>query len=197
MPLVTTLLSSDAHLEGGRAYARGRSPDFLVWGIAVAAGDIATYAFVCGWTSVDPDWLWPFLIGIPWLYSLRKVIARLRGKPAGIARTPMAQAMGMLWLACGILLSTLAIGAGWFGVLQQGWFGATVAGVLGVGFFASASLCSLSWMRIVAVGWWIGEVLLLALHGRSPQLLVSAALMLMLLLFAGPGLFILRGRAEA
>jgi hypothetical protein len=50
-------------------------------------------------------------------------------------------------------------------------------------------------MRVVAFGWWAGEILLLALHGRSEQLPVSAALMLFLL--AGPGLLILRGRPAA
>jgi hypothetical protein len=66
---------------------------------------------------------------------------------------------------------------------------------MGIGFFASASLCGLSWMRIVALGWWAGEIVLFALHGRSEELLVSALLMLVLL--AGPGLLVLRGRAAA
>ncbi len=181
-------------LEQGRIYARGRSPDFLVWGIAVACGYIGTYAFVRRWSSIDPDWLWPICLGIPWLYSLRRVFAGLRGRDP-VRRAPMAQAMGMLWLACGVFLTTLAFGAGWFGVIRQAWFDATVAGVLGVGFFASASLCNFSWMRAVAVCWWAGEIVLFALHSRSEQLLVAAALMLALL--AGPGFFVLRGRPAA
>jgi hypothetical protein len=181
-------------LEEGRNYARGRSADFLVWGIAVACGYMATYAFVRHWSAIEPDWVWPVLLGLPWLYSLRRVFRRLSEATAE-SRPPMAQAMAMLWLACGLFLTTLAFGAGWFGVIHQAWFDPTIAGVMGIGFFASASLCNLSWMRLVGLGWWAGEIVLFALHGRSEQLLVAAALMLVLL--AGPGLVIIRGRAGA
>jgi len=182
-------------LEDGRTYARGRSPDFLVWGIAAAAGYVATYWYVRDGTSVEPGWLWPIFLGLPWLYSLRRVFGRMSGRRSAAPLALTANAMLMLWFSCGVFLTTLAFFPVWFGIARDTWTVATVAGVMGIGFFASASLCGFSWMRIVGLGWWAGEIVLFALHGRSEQLLVSAALMLVLL--AGPGLLVLRSRPSA
>ena len=59
----------------------------------------------------------------------------------------MARALSMLWLGCGVFLTTLAIAAIWSGDIRQGWFGAVVAGVLGIAFFVSAWLSNLGWLR--------------------------------------------------
>ena len=183
-------------LEGGRDYARGRSADFLVWGIAVALGYLATYAYVRGWSPIGQPWLWILYIGLPWLYSLRRVFRGWTGGDTAPAPNPMAHAMMMLWFGCGILLVMFGFGAASLGVLKLGWFDPVVAGVLGVGFFTSAALCNLGWMRWVAFGWWASALLLFFLRGRPEQLLVAA--LLMLLLLAGPGVALLwRGRDRA
>ena len=36
-------------IEEGRGFIGARSPDMLVWGVAIAAGYLATYASVRGW----------------------------------------------------------------------------------------------------------------------------------------------------
>jgi hypothetical protein len=183
-------------LEEGRVYARGRSPDLLIWGVAVASGYLATYAFVRGWLGVAPGWVWLACITLPWLYSLRHFPRRWLGGANPRPRGPMTEAMSALWLGCGLFLTTLGFGSEWLGVISHGWFDVVVAGVMGVGFFASATLCNLSWMRWIALCWWAGELLLLWLHNRPEQLPVSAALMLLFL--AGPGLLLLlRSRASA
>jgi len=101
----------------------------------------------------------------------------------------MAQALSMLWLGCGVLLTTLAIAVCWDGEIRQGWFDAVVAGVLGTAFFASSWLANLPWLRWVAIAWWIGELAIFASRHHPEMLLLAAALMLALL--AGPGLLLL------
>jgi hypothetical protein len=119
-------------IEEGGAYATARSPDMLVWGIAVAVGYIGTYAFVRGWSPLVPRAVWTVCIGLPWLFSLRKVLRRLvaggNGRPH---RGSMAQALGMLWLGCGIFLTTLSIAALWTGANREGWLDAVAAGCAG------------------------------------------------------------------
>jgi hypothetical protein len=98
----------------------------------------------------------------------------------------------MLWFGCGVFLTTSAIAATWAGDIRQGWFSAVVAGVMGVGFFASAWLSNLAWLRWVAVLWWLGELGVFALRHRPEVLPLLAVLMLLLL--AGPGLLLARRR---
>ena len=97
-------------IEEGAAYATASSPDMLVWGIALAIGYLGTYGFVRGWSPVVSGMLWSACLGLPWLFSLRRMTKGLTGRGLP-ARGPMAQALAMLWFACGIFLTTLAIAA--------------------------------------------------------------------------------------
>jgi hypothetical protein len=180
-------------VEQGRGFATRRSLDMLVWGVAVALGYLGTYATVVRWWHVNPNWIWAACIGLPWLYSLRRLFAPLLLPSESRADPPpMVQALRMLWFGCGIFLSTLAVAVIIGGDMRQGWFNAVSAGVLGIGFFASSFLCSLTWMRWIGVGWWAAALLLYALRNRVEVLPLSAALMLLLL--ALPGLLLWRGR---
>ena len=177
-------------VEGGRAYARGRSADLLIWGLFVAGGYLATYAYVRHWTSIDPNWFWAVAIGVPWLYSLRRLGARILGAGnASPARSPMAQALSMLWIGCGISLTALAIAANWNGVVKYHWYDAAVASILAIAFFAGSALCNHRWMRYVAIAWWAGTFVLYGLRDSGILLVAAAAMMLAFL--AGPGLVLL------
>ena len=181
-------------IEEGGAYATACSPDMLVWGIAVALGYVGTYAFVRGWSPIAPRWVWTVCIGLPWLYSLRRQFASLFGGPRPL-RGPMAQAVGMLWLGCGIFLTIMGIAAASTGAIREGWFDAVVAGTMGIAFFVTAWITNLRWLRWVAVAWWLGEIAVFALRHQSEVLPLSAVLMLVLL--AGPGLVLLRRGTRA
>ena len=104
----------------------------------------------------------------------------------------MTQALQMLWVGCGIFLSTFSVAVVLAGDMQQGWFSAVGAGTMGIVFFVSSYLCNLPWLRAVAVGWWVGMLLLYAFRHRIEVLPLSAVLMLLLL--AMPGFLLWRGR---
>lgn len=89
-------------------------------------------------------------------------------------------------------LTTLYLAASWTGDIRQGWLGAVAAGMIGVGFFTSAWLSNLAWLRWVGLGWWVGELGMFALRHRPEAQPLGAALMLLLL--AGPGLVLLARR---
>jgi hypothetical protein len=180
-------------IEEGSAYATASSPDMLVWGIAVAIGYLGTYGFVCGWSPVAPGALWAVCLGLPWLFSLRRVAIGIAGHEVW-PRGPMARALAMLWFGCGVFLTTLAVACMVTGEGRNGWFNAVVAGVMGIGFFAGSWLARLPWMRWVGIAWWIGELALFALRHRVEVLPLSAALMLLLL--AGPGYVLMSRRTR-
>lgn len=177
-------------LEQGRAYASARSPDMIVWGVAVALGYLAAYAHVRHLSPLSSGPIWIAAIGLPRLYSLRGVIRRLAGAAQPAERPLTASAMRMLWFAFGIFLTTLGIAAAFTGEIDRGWFDAVVAGTLGIGFFASATLLKLAWLRWIALCWWLGELVLFSVRGHSAALPLGAVLMLVLL--AGPGIALRR-----
>jgi hypothetical protein len=184
-------------VEQGRGYAGACGFDMLIWGVAVAAAYLGTYATVKGWWRVQPNLLWAVCIVLPWLYSLRGMLRRLlSGAAPAVTRPPITQALRMLWLGCGIFLSTFAVAVIVAGEMRQGWFNAVSAGILGIAFFVSSYLCNLSWMRIVAVGWWIAALSLYALH-HHVEVLLPAAAALMLVLLALPGFVLWRRRRPA
>lgn len=171
-------------IEEGGAYATARSPDMLVWGVAVAIGYLATYAFIRGWSSLGPNAVWAVCIILPWVYSLRHVARHtIGGEP--VARRPMAQALAMLWLASGIFITMTVILAMATGAAREGWSSAVIAGAIGVGFFASSWLGNQPWLRWIGIGWWLGELALFALRHEPEALPLAAALYLLLL--AAPG----------
>ena len=182
-------------VEGGRVYARRRSADLLVWGLFVGGSYLNTYAWLNHWPSFDPRWSWLFAVVPPALYSFRRLGVRLSGRPA-LARSPMATALSMLWLGCGISLVTLAAGASWGGAFGYQWYDAVSASIFGIAFFAASFLCNLAWMRFIAFAWWTAEIVFFVLQGSRITPLVDAAMMLLFL--AGPGLILLTSsRTEA
>jgi hypothetical protein len=181
-------------IEQGRSVAVTWGPDILVWGIAIAAGYLGTYARVHDVWMANPRWLWAACIVLPWLYSLRRLPQRLasRGQTCR-PRPPMTLALQMLWLGCGIPLTILGLAAVVAGNRDTWWIDAAAAGAMGTAFFVSSFLCNLAWMRWVAVAWWAGEVASIALRDRPEGLLLGGVLMLVLL--ASPGLVLMRSRA--
>ncbi|HML13650.1 MAG TPA: hypothetical protein VK456_10110 [Xanthobacteraceae bacterium] len=180
-------------IEQGRRIAGAWSPDMLVWGIAIAIGYFGTYARVRGWWTLDPNWLWVACIVLPWLYSLRRVWRPLLAGQSEAPQRPLTSPLTMVWFACGIFLTILAFAAILAGE-RATWGSAVTAGVMGIGFFVSSSLCNLAWMRWVAIAWWVGELAMIVWHGAE-SLLLMAALMLMLL--ALPGFVLMRRRGAA
>jgi hypothetical protein len=181
-------------IEEGRGYATNWSSDMLVWGVLVAAAALGNYATIRGWWAIDPYWLWTACVALGWIYCLRRSLSRLLpGSPKPPLARPMVRALQMLWLGCGIFLTTLYVAVCHTGALQSGgWLGAVCAGVMGIGFFTSASLANLAWMRWVAVGWWLGEIAIYTLRDQNEVLPLIAVLWLLLL--AVPGFVLLRSR---
>src|SRR5881227_2484117 len=85
-------------VEQGRGYAGSCGLDMLIWGVAVAAGYLGTYATVKGWWRIAPNLLWAVCIVLPWLYSLRRFLrCAWSSSRSEATRPPIRQALQMLW----------------------------------------------------------------------------------------------------
>ncbi len=169
-------------IEEGRSYAHVHGVDMIVWGVLMGIGYLGNYARVAGFSSINPDWIWLACVLAGWIFSLRK---RLRGKFCSGPAAPMVRALQMLWFSCGITLTCMALAMAFNAGIQADQLKAISAGVLGIGFFVSAFLTNVRWLRFVACGWWGGEIIFCFFHlGPYPQLL-GAVLMFGLLALPG------------
>lgn len=181
-----------AALEQGRAYATARGPDMIAWGCLVAAGYLGTWASVTGHLSLQPGVLWIGILAVGWLIFMAR---RMTGRDPSALRRPMVVAVRMLWLGIAICLTLTSLTGNFYSHLGIGWFDPFGAAILGAGFFASATLCDLPWLRWVAIAWWVGELGTFWLLGDLLSLPFSAALYVLLL--AGPGLVLYLRRQAA
>lgn len=172
-------------LEEGQSYAAKRSLGMVVWGVALAAGFVATYAYVRGWSPVPAGVVWPIAMAVPWVYWLARHRGRTRADAPAV-HSPTVRALRMLWLGLGIFLTSLTLIVLWSDPGKASWLAAVAAGAMGAGVFATAWLTATPWLRWVAVAWWLGELALFLLRDTPEMLLAAAALMLALL--SGPGL---------
>lgn len=172
-----------ATLDQGLAYATARGPDMVVWGLLVGAGYLGTWACVTGHWPFRPAPLWLGVLALGWIFY---VVRRLPGQEPTPTRRPLVTALRMLWLGIGICLTLTSVAGNYRGDMGAGWFEPFAAGILGAGFFASATLSHLPWLRWVGAAWWVGELGAFYLHGNILILPFSAALYVLLL--AGPGM---------
>jgi hypothetical protein len=178
-------------LEEGRAYARFRSPDFAVWGAIVALGYLGIYARAAGLWTLNPGLVWWPLIALGWLFSMRGAVAR-RGEAR---RGPAGRALGALWLGLGVTLMLFGIaqtvGDAHFSSMDE-----MVAGALGICFFASAAISGVTWLRWIAVGWWLAACVFMVLHDRPEAALAGAAFSFLLMCVPGLVLWLSPRRAH-
>jgi hypothetical protein len=182
-------------LEEGRNYARLRSPDFTVWGIAIALGYLGTYARVMHVWTVDPRLVWYVPVAAAWAFSLRNAIPGLFRRENRAPSSLMVRTLRAVWLAYGITVMTLAVLA--FGAAAHpSWFDAVTAAMLGLCFFISAAVSDIGWLRGLAFGWWGAAVVLFVLRDRAEVLLAGGGFMIALLFLPGLVLWLRRPPAH-
>jgi hypothetical protein len=64
---------------------------------------------------------------------------------------------------------------------QSGLTVAVAAGAMGIGFFASGTLCERRWLKLVAAAWWAGMAAAILLRQSIEATLLGAALFLLLM----------------
>ncbi|MDR3499540.1 MAG: hypothetical protein P4L72_09970 [Parvibaculum sp.] len=180
-----------SNLEDGRAYARLRSPDFAVWGLAAAFGYLGTYAHALHLWSADPRLIWYVPVAAAWAFSLRNTIAAAFGRAREQLPSPAVQTLRAVWRGFGITAMLLALVA-FAADPQANWFAAVTAGMLGLCFHVSAAASGIGWLRNLAYGWWGATIVLFLLRDSVDVLPVGAASMILLLFLPGLVLWLRR-----
>lgn len=163
---------------------------FIMWGIVIALALVLTYAALQG-APLSVGWVWALTLGAGWGLSLWTGWRR-------DARAPVQSIVGRvvagIWIGCGVS-ATLVTALGYYGeALPPSALPGTVSLVIAVGYFASSFAYRSPWMRVLAVGWWLGAAGMLLRPGPR-SLLAMAGLLVALQII--PGLvFYRRARLE-
>ena len=163
---------------------------FIVWGLAIGAGLLAT------WLAVTGRWPWPLF----WTWT-----ACVAAGGAGTAwlvhqelhepvETPARRLIGMVWMSMGIgMMVMFFIGVG-SGNLDGAHMPALSSVLVGGAFFMTGVLAGLPWLRNLSLGWWGGAAVMLAWPGMH-VLWING--LMMLALYMVPGIVLLRQKRHA
>jgi hypothetical protein len=173
---------------------------YVIWGVAIAAAALATWASAIGAITlpfVGGLWFWVASFVIGWLASFI-LGAKSLSKPGAL--TVGNKTARAAWIAVGVFMSVFWIAAMLFrgrlasaGFEPRFLFGLmfpVAFGLYGIAFFATAVAARLDWMRGFAIASWIFSVASLFFIGDARQFLAGAAGSL--LCAALPGLLLMR-----
>lgn len=159
--------------ESRRTVALDATP-FLVWGGLVIAGIVIELLVVRFSADVDPVWIWMTLIAIGLLSSLRGWRRRRRRLGAsGLAE----RALAAVWWGCWMAMVGIGFGGYFLAGLSGAPLIATLAAVMGVGFFATGALTDHDLLRWLGPAWWLTALALFALSDALALLVFGAAVL--------------------
>ncbi|MBN2829364.1 MAG: hypothetical protein JXR56_03465, partial [Candidatus Cloacimonetes bacterium] len=121
--------------------------------------------------------MWGGLILIGWLIAMFGIKRQKSGSRAKL--------LGSIWMATGISLSMIPFLGVISGLLSAKGIAPVLSCVLGTAYYITGALNEYKWMKLVALGWWIGAVVLFLWTACENYLLFS---MMMILLQVLPGI---------
>ncbi len=154
---------------------------YIVWGMLILIGMISSYFVVLTKQYSYTIWIWVILIGGGWAYSIISHLLRNSKKKAS---TLAGKILGGLWISTGISMTLI----GFIGPLSHSINGYTITPLisimLGIAYFVSGIIYGLGWVRNLAVGWWVGAIVIFYWPGLH-TFLIFAAMMALLQIIPG------------
>ncbi|MDX1442490.1 MAG: hypothetical protein R3270_01800 [Gammaproteobacteria bacterium] len=167
---------------------------FIVWGLAIGLGLLATWLFVSGAVPMPASGratmlvTWALAIGLGGLAMWWWPIRREQRAPV---RSAGGRLIGLNWMAVGTsLMIVFFIGVG-FGSLPGYLMNPVSALFIGIGIFMTGVLAGIGWIRNLAFGWWLGGAVMLAYPGLWNLWFMG---LLLLLLYMLPGVLLARSK---
>jgi len=129
---------------------------FIFWGVLIIVGLSVTYfSVIYKWHPPVLNYLWPFLIGFGWIYTL--IIEFNRMKRARV-KTFAGQILGTLWFSVGVSATIFGFVGSMSGAYDGVYISAVISVVLGIAYALSGVLYGKKWISLLAFGWWIGAI---------------------------------------
>ncbi|HEX7047714.1 MAG TPA: hypothetical protein VF275_09120 [Gammaproteobacteria bacterium] len=158
---------------------------FIVWGVVIGLGLIATWARIAEYWTVPPFAAWTVCLALGGIGTFF-LVRREQREPV---EAPAGKLIGTVWMSMGItMLIIFFIGVG-SGNLGAEHMSALSSALVGGAVFLTGTLSGLNWLRNLAFGWWGGAVVMFAWPGLYVLLLMGVML---LALYVVPGIVLIR-----
>lgn len=160
---------------------------FIVWGIAIGLGLLATWLRIAGHWQVSPfaSWIACLALGAAATFWL---VRNERREPV---EAPAGRLIGQVWLAMGVSVLVLFFAGVGSGTLDGALMPALACTLTGGAVFLTGTLSGLGWLRGLAGAWWLGATAMLIWPGVHVLLLMGVML---LALYVIPGVVLIRLR---
>ena len=159
--------------------------DYIIWGIIVIVGLLIQYFTLLSHIYFNFFWIWIVLIPAGWTFS----IINGKNKKDKLPHTFTGRIIASVWGAIGVGMTLL----GFIGIMTGGvkpMFIAPVLSVfLGTGYYITGKVIEAKWISNIALGWWIGAIVLFFYPGIHSILIMA---FMMLIFQTIPGIVIFR-----
>ncbi len=135
------------------------------------------------WTNLTP-WIWASVISGSWLYFY---LTQQKDHKRVQVRTLAGQLLSTAWIGCSISMALLVSAGNINGTLKAWSVQPIIALFIGLGFFTSSAIYNYRLLRLIAVGWWTGAVVMFIWPSEYNSLIIGSMMILFYLL---PGMIL-------
>jgi hypothetical protein len=166
-------------MEDSRRLTINYGKYFIAPGVFITLGILLDYAaFKFKFLGIIP-WIWIGVISFLWSYTFWN---RWKDRKQRRVTTLASKFISSIWTGCSTAIFILISAGNISGALKAWSIQPVIALFLGVGFFVSGAVFNYLWLRLIAIGWWAGAVVLFLWPGDYAPLVLGLMMLLFYLL---------------
>lgn len=151
---------------------------FIVWGCLVFAGLLGNLIFHFirppGWAWLV---LWAAVFVAGWI-ATPLLVRRRRRKAAASGHA--GKLLGHIWLACSIAMIIMVFAGMPSGMIAPAGISGVISAIVGTGVLLTGTIMGSSWVRWVALGWWLAAIAQFFLPSLWPMLVMMLAIVVLM-----------------
>lgn len=129
-------------------------------------------------------WIWASAIIGSWIFSY---LTRKHDRPRVRVTTVAGKLISTTWVGCSIAMALLISAGNINGALKAWSVQPIIALFIGVGFFITGAILNYSLLRLLALGWWCGAIVMFILPSEYTPLIIGSMMIVFYLL---PGIIL-------
>ncbi|MCE1188753.1 MAG: hypothetical protein LWX56_06375 [Ignavibacteria bacterium] len=155
---------------------------YIVWGVIVVLGLIYTYLNISLKWYFHINIFWTLLMAAGWLWSITYFKGRIRSLKVS---TFAGRIIGSIWLSAGVGMTMVAFLATFIGGVSGDYVSPFIAIILMMAYYISGVVSGSKILKLAALGWFFGAIILFIFSHQIINILLMAILMICFQLIPG------------